>query len=134
MYGVLDSSCWHKRGDTGPSLAEQMVMVGCRWRPSDRSGGSRIAGKNEIHRRLQDENEDGNPSLVVFDTCFNIVSQFPSIPLDKKNPEDVDTKSEDHLYDAIRYGIMSRPRHDIFDYDPMSQTDSFAVADQTFGY
>ena len=22
QYGVLDSSCWHKRGDTGPSIAE----------------------------------------------------------------------------------------------------------------
>ena len=52
-YGVLDSSLWHKRGDTGPSLAEQMNMKGCRWRPSDRSRGSRVAGKNEIHRRLQ---------------------------------------------------------------------------------
>ena len=83
---------------------------------------------------MQDEDEDGSPSLVVFDNCFNLVSQLPSIPLDKKNPEDVDTKSEDHLYDALRYGIMSRPRHDIFDYDPMSQTDNFAVADQTFGY
>ena len=28
-YGVLDSSLWHKRGDTGPSLAEQMIMKGC---------------------------------------------------------------------------------------------------------
>ena len=26
---------WHKRGDTGPSLAEQMIVEGCRWRPSD---------------------------------------------------------------------------------------------------
>ena len=25
-YGVLDSSLWHNRGDTGPSLAEQMNM------------------------------------------------------------------------------------------------------------
>ena len=27
-YGVLDSSLWHNRGDTGPSLAEQMNMKG----------------------------------------------------------------------------------------------------------
>lgn len=52
-YGVLDSSCWHKRGDTGPSIAERMIMRGCRWRPADRSAGSRVAGKNEAHRRLQ---------------------------------------------------------------------------------
>ena len=27
-YGVLDSSLWHNRGDTGPSLAEQMIHKG----------------------------------------------------------------------------------------------------------
>ena len=37
---------------------------------------------------------------------------------DKKNPEDIDTLAEDHLYDALRYGIMSRPRFSMFDYDP----------------
>ena len=26
LYGVLDSSLWHKRGDPSPSLAEQMIM------------------------------------------------------------------------------------------------------------
>ena len=109
-YGVLDSSLWHKRGDTGPSLAEQMIMKGCRFRPSDRSRGSRVSGKNEIHRRLQIDEYTEEPRMVFFNSCTNIVSQLPSIPLDKKNPEDIDTHSEDHLYDALRYGIMSRPR------------------------
>ena len=134
-YGVLDSSLWHKRGDTGPSLAEQMISRGCRWRPSDRSRGSRVAGKNEIHRRLQIDEFTEEPRLVFFNTCTNVISQLPSIPLDKKNPEDVDTKSEDHLYDALRYGIMSRPRFSIFDYDPMGRPGGgMQVADATFGY
>ena len=134
-YGVLDSSLWHKRGDTGPSLAEQMISKGCRWRPSDRSKGSRVAGKNEIHRRLQVDEFTEEPRLVFFNTCTNVISQLPSIPLDKKNPEDVDTKSEDHLYDALRYGIMSRPRFSIFDYDPtMSKGNNMPIADSTFGY
>ena len=134
-YGVLDSSLWHKRGDTGPSLAEQMISRGCRWRPSDRSRGSRVAGKNEIHRRLQIDEFTEEPRLVFFNTCTNTISQLPSIPLDKKNPEDVDTKSEDHLYDALRYGIMSRPRFSIFDYDPMGRPGGgMRVADATFGY
>jgi len=134
-YGVLDSSLWHKRGDTGPSLAEQMISRGCRWRPSDRSRGSRVAGKNEIHRRLQIDEFTEEPRLVFFNTCTNTISQLPSIPLDKKNPEDVDTKSEDHLYDALRYGIMSRPRFSIFDYDPMGRPGGgMKVADATFGY
>ena len=70
-----------------------------------------------------------------FSTCTNIISQLPAIPLDKKNPEDIDTNSEDHLYDALRYGIMSRPRFSVFDYDPASrQTNNMPVADATFGY
>ncbi len=134
-YGVLDSSLWHKRGDTGPSLAEQMVSRGCRWRPSDRSKGSRVAGKNEIHRRLQVDEFTEEPRLVFFSNCTNMVAQLPSIPLDKKNPEDIDTHSEDHLYDALRYGIMSRPRFSIFDYDPRGAPSmGMRVADSTFGY
>ena len=133
-YGVLDSSLWHKRGDTGPSLAEQMILKGCRWRPSDRSRGSRIAGKNELHRRLQVDEFTEEPKLVLFSNCTNLISQLPSIPLDKKNPEDVDTNAEDHLYDALRYGIMTRPRSNVFDFDPAAQRTGFQASDPTFGY
>ena len=134
-YGVLDSSLWHKRGDTGPSLAEQMISRGCRWRPSDRSKGSRVAGKNELHRRLQIDEFTEQPRMVFFNTCMNTIAQIPAIPLDKKNPEDVDTRAEDHIYDALRYGIMSRPRFSIFDYDPMGRPkSSMPIADATFGY
>ena len=133
-YGVLDSSVWHKRGDTGPSLAEQMIIKGCRWRPSDRSKGSRVSGKNEVHRRLQIDEDTGEARLVFFDSCVNIISQLPAIPLDKNNPEDVDTKSEDHLYDALRYGIMSRPRFNIFDFDVPHSQRRYEPADAKFGY
>ena len=133
-YGVLDSSLWHKRGDTGPSLAEQMNMKGCRWRPSDRSRGSRVAGKNEMHRRLQVDEYTEEPRMVFFSTCTNTIAQLPSIPLDKKNPEDVDTNAEDHLYDALRYGIMTRPRSSIWDYNPATQRSGFQASDPSFGY
>jgi len=133
-YGVLDSSLWHKRGDTGPSLAEQMIMKGCRWRPSDRSKGSRVSGKNELHRRLQIDEYTQEARLVFFDNCVNTIAQIPAIPLDKNNPEDVDTKAEDHLYDALRYGIMSRPRFNIFDFDIPHSHRRYEPADATFGY
>tara|TARA_B110000285_G_scaffold55338_1_gene63005 strand:+ start:836 stop:2269 length:1434 start_codon:yes stop_codon:yes gene_type:complete len=133
-YGVLDSSLWHKRGDTGPSLAEQMIMRGCRWRPADRSKGSRVAGKNELHRRLQVDEYTEEPRLVFFNSCTNTISQLPVLPLDKNNPEDVDTNSEDHLYDALRYGVMTRPRSNLFDFDPFAQKGGFQMSDPTFGY
>ncbi|MBT8449765.1 MAG: hypothetical protein KJO69_08750, partial [Gammaproteobacteria bacterium] len=134
-YGILDSSLWHNRGDTGPSLAEQMILKGCRWRPSDRSKGSRVAGKNEIHRRLQVDEYTEQPRLVFFDTCTNCISQLPSVPLDKKNPDDVDTNYvHDHGYDALRYGIMSRPRSNLWDYDPHHQGGGYKPSDSVFGY
>jgi hypothetical protein len=133
-YGVLDSSLWHNRGDTGPSLAEQMILRGCRWRPSDRSRGSRVAGKNEIHRRLQVDEYTEEPRMVFFNTCTNLIAQLPALPMDKNNPEDVDTNAEDHLYDALRYGVMTRPRSNLFDFNPSGQRSGFQAFDPVFGY
>ena len=132
-YGVLDSSCWAQRGDTGPSIAEQMISRGCRWRPADRSKGSRIAGKNEIHRRLQVDEITEEPRLVIFNTCTNLIAQLPILPLDKDNIEDVDTDAEDHLYDALRYGVMTRPRTGLFDRS-FHTGPAYIPADKTFGY
>jgi len=134
-YGVLDSSCWHKRGDTGPSIAERMIMKGCRWRPADRSAGSRVAGKNEVHRRLQIDSFTGAPRMVFFNTCVQIIADLPTLPIDKTNPEDINTKvSNDHSYDALRYGLMSRPRSGLFDYNPLASKSGMRVADEQFGY
>ncbi len=134
-YGVLDSSCWHKRGDTGPSIAERMIMKGCRWRPADRSAGSRVAGKNEIHRRLQVDQYTEEPRMVFFNTCTQIIADLPTLPIDKTNNEDINTKvSNDHTYDALRYGVMSRPRSGLFDFDPASQSSGMKIADPVFGY
>lgn len=133
-YGMLDSSLWHKRGDTGPSLAEQMLGRGCSWRPSDRSGGSRVAGKNELHRRLQVDPFTEMPRIVFFSTCTNIISELPSISLDKTNPEDVNTKGDDHGYDALRYAVMSRPRGYTYDNDPYATVTEDNVSDLVFGY
>ncbi len=35
----------------------------------------------------------------------------------------------DHLYDALRYGIMTRPRSSLWDYNPVSHRTGFQVAD-----
>ena len=103
-YTVLDSSCWNKTG-FGPSIAEVMMRQGVRWTPSDRN---RIQGKMEIHRRLADDPYTKEPRVRFFSTCQNIVKQVADIPLSKTNSEDVDTKAEDHAYDALRYMMMTR--------------------------
>ena len=134
-YGVLDSSTWAKRGDVGPSIAETMITSGCRWRPSDRSPKSRINGKLEIHRRLSADAETGEPSLYIFNNCLNIIRTLPLLPCDKNNPEDVDTHAEDHAYDALRYGCMSRPINPHGSgFSSFSQPQGYKPADTMFGY
>jgi hypothetical protein len=131
-YSVLDASCWNRTG-MGPSIAETMIRSGCRWTPSDRN---RIAGKMEIHRRLSNNEFTGEPTVKFFNTCTNIVKQLAGIPLSKSNSEDVDTKAEDHAYDALRYMLMTRTSG----YASIHQTlqsiknSAFKPFDNTFGY
>ena len=132
-YGVLDASTWAKRGDVGPSIAETMIQQGCRWRPSDRSPKSRINGKLEIHKRLKVI--DDEPGIRIFANCRNLIRTLGTLPIDDKNPEDVDTHAEDHAYDALRYGCMSRPTHPKFaDRFGASSQNTFEIADNKFGY
>lgn len=130
---VLDSSCWARRGDRGPSIAEMLNAEGCRFRPSDRSPGSRISGKIEIHKRLMVDEDTEEPRLRIFENCPNLIRQLSSLPLDKNNPEDVDTKAEDHAYDALRYMVSSRPTNIRTAFESMPKT-TWRPSDNRFGY
>jgi hypothetical protein len=137
-YGVLDASTWAKRGDVGPSIAETMIQQGCRWRPSDRTPKSRINGKLEIHKRFKFTDEkQKEPGLRFFSTCRNLIRTLPLLPLDDNNPEDINTHTEDHAYDALRYGCMSRPTHTSYAnklFNSNNKTTNFIPSDKIFGY
>jgi hypothetical protein len=135
-YGVLDSSTWHKRGHTGPSIAEEMIAEGCRWRPADRTAGSRVAGKNRLHEILRYDEEIEQPGIVFFDHCRQIIADLQVIPSDPKGSDDIDVRySSDHTYDALRYGIMSRPRSkSLFDFEESLDKTGWQPFDKVFGY
>ena len=135
-YGVLDSSCWHNRGQLGPSIAEEMIAMGCRWRPSDRTAGARVAGKNQFHERLKVNEETGQAGIVFFNNCRQIIADLPVIPSDPKGSDDIDPRyASDHAYDSVRYGIMSRPRaKSPFDWGNGVPSYRYKPADATFGY
>lgn len=135
-YGVLDSSCWHNRGQLGPSIAEEMISMGCRWRPSDRTAGARVAGKNLFHQRLKVDEETSLAGIIFFNTCRQIISDLPVIPADPKGSDDIDPRyATDHAYDSVRYGIMSRPRAaSPFDMGKGVPIQNYRPADASFGY
>lgn len=136
QYGVLDSSCWHNRGQIGPSIAEEMVAMGCKWRPSDRSAGARVAGKNQLHERLKVNEETDLAGIIFFNNCRQIIADLPVIPSDPKGSDDIDPRyASDHAYDSVRYGVMSRPRAaSPFDWGKGVPQYNYRPADATFGY
>lgn len=65
----------------------------------------RLAGVALIADKLR-VRADGLPRLLIYSTCTNLIRTLPALPRDPKRPEDVDTKAEDHAYDALRYLVM----------------------------
>ena len=132
VQGVLDTSAWARTGNTGPTVGETLQRAGHKLRRADKN---RIQGKIQIHEYLRVQ-QSGRPRLQIFNTCPNLIRELQGIPLDKNNPEDVDTHAPDHAYDALRYLIMSRPRVN----DPYSQIrhlhlqQAYTPSDTTFGY
>ena len=136
QYGILDSSCWHQRGMSGPSIAEEMINEGTRWRPSDRSSGARVAGKNRLHEVLKVDEYTDLPAIQFFNTCRQIIADLPIIPADPRGSDDIDPRyASDHAYDSVRYAVMSRPKaFSPFDMGKGVPQQSWQPADAIFGY
>lgn len=113
-----------------------MIAEGCRWRPSDRSAGSRSAGKNRLHELLKVDEDTNLPGIVFFNTCRQIISDLQVIPVSPKGVDDIDDRyTSDHSYDAIRYGIMSRPQpKTMFELTGADPYNNYRPVDSVFGY
>ena len=100
-----DPAMWAKKTveDIVTSTADQYIKYGI---PLERADNARVAGKRKVHEMLRNK-LDGRPGMIIFRTCANLIRTLPVLPLDDSNLEDVDTKAEDHAYDALRYGLTS---------------------------
>ena len=125
---VADPACWsptmRNNKIMGPSFQEDATRFGLFFLKAD---NDRIRGKQQVHQRLQLETDTDPvtgevkkewPRLVVFNSCTNWWRTMMELRESPKDPEDVDTDQEDHLYDCTRYLCMSRPitprrKHDI---------------------
>jgi hypothetical protein len=106
--------------NTGETVAQMFINEGISFTPAN---NDRIAGKNAWHDMLA-PHKDGKPKLQIFSSCINLIRTLPSLPYDLHRVEDVDTKSEDHLYDAGRYGLVNQirktPDAKVQQYKPLS--------------
>ena len=113
-YGVLDSACWQRNGVTGVTIAEAInnELYAAKLVTFGKSSKGRLEGANAIKERLignQMADETYKPAIYFFKNCVHCLRTLPMIGHDKRNPELPDTNGEDHLMDAICYGLMSRP-------------------------
>lgn len=116
--------------NAGNSIASQMLADvtingqkyrGVSWLRANKKPGSRKQGWTKVRHYLANalpnyqQVSDNNkiqlprtlPGLFAFDTCKYFVDLFPITPRDESDMDDVDTESEDHLPDEVRYRIYS---------------------------
>jgi hypothetical protein len=105
--GPADSAIWAQTD--GPTVASNMADAGVEWVRSNKSAGSRVAGWEELRRRLKAAHDQPmeSPGLFVFDTCRDFIRTIPVLPRDPRNQDDVDTKAEDHIADETRYRLSA---------------------------
>ena len=107
--GPADNQIDNVTDRASPTIAKEMAIKGVRWTKSDKSPGSRKIGLDLFRQRVKESGKDHpeSPSIYFMDHCVATIAQIPVLPRDEKNPDDVDTKAEDHMYDAIRYRILA---------------------------
>lgn len=125
--GPADNSIWDV--ENGNSIAADMARAvnvngkkykGVQWLRSDKSSGSRKAGWAKVRKYLKNGKRQyiehkgrklpvprEYPGMFAFNTCKMFIDLFPILPRDEVDPDDVDTKSEDHIGDEVRYKLLS---------------------------
>lgn len=91
--------------DGGESIADMMAKEGVYF---DKADHTRIAGKMQMHYRFAFDEEE-KPMLYIFNTCRHFIRTIPALVYDYTDVEDIDTDTEDHIYDECRYVCMANP-------------------------
>lgn len=102
ISGVADPSIWDKsRGESIARVMEKHPYY-IHFKPGK---NDRLSGLMQFHYRMHFD-ENGECLFQVFSTCKQTIRTLPALVYDEKKVEDINTEGEDHIYDAIRYGLM----------------------------
>ena len=108
--GPADSAIYD--AENGQSIGDDMAAAGVLWERADKRPGSRKAGLETLRRRLKacltrPMEESG---LFIFSTCAQFIRTVPVLSRDSRDPDDVDSGAEDHVYDETRYRLTAVQR------------------------
>lgn len=105
VYTLADPALWARKNMQGrvSTTADEYAKNGI---PLSRADNNRLSGKRKFDRLLADL-PNGYPGIMFFENCANCIRTIPTLARSDKNPEDVNTRGEDHAYDAVRYGLTN---------------------------
>lgn len=111
-----DDAMWATRGEAKP-IAQVYAENGVHLTQAGKGPGSRISGWQRVHSYLSDAPAcphhrslgwDTCPRLHVFSTCERFIGTVPDLPhATTGDPEDADTRADDHVADALRYLLIN---------------------------
>ncbi|MGW2861944.1 hypothetical protein [Streptomyces sp. NPDC001205] len=109
-----DDAMWATRGDAKP-IADVYAENGVPLTPAGKGG--RVQGWQRVHSYLAEAPACAHhraagwetcPGLHVFSTCTELIRTLPALPhAATGDPEDADTKAEDHAPDTLRYLLLN---------------------------
>jgi hypothetical protein len=107
--GPADSQIWAT--DQDESVAQIMAKFGVYWVRASKGPGTRELGWQRIRDmlRVAKQGSREEPGFFVFDCCEQFFRTVPSLSRDSRKIDDVDTESEDHVGDEVRYRLFTRP-------------------------
>lgn len=105
--GAADNQISNVNDSEVDTIEKRMSDVGIRWTKSDKSAGSRKIGLELLRGRLEAATTGESPAIYFMDCCRASISILPTLPRDAKLLDDVDTDSEDHVYDMVRYRVLA---------------------------
>jgi len=103
LSGPADGQIYQTTRTDIECIADTMADKGILWLRADKSSGSRKNGLVLVRQRLSDRE---GPGLYFMEHCRASISLLPQMQRDPDDPEDVDTDTEDHLYDDVRYKVL----------------------------
>lgn len=100
--------------DPNHSVEGDMRKRGCRWALADKGPNSRVLGWQQLRKMLKGSiPKDGFrefPGMFICERCTQFRRTMPALPRSERNPDDVDSDSEDHIADEVRYRVREKRR------------------------
>ena len=103
ISGVADPAIWAEDG------GEPIIASADRHHVYfSKADHTRIPGWMQVRYRLAFD-EESRPMVYFFSTCKHAIRTLPLLQYSETNPEDLNTKQEDHFADSFRYFCMMNP-------------------------